>query len=89
MLTSRGASRWQLTRLTASEIVPLCGTAALAGGLVGIRLAALLAGTGALRDAGIRLPGPVLLSGGGAGTAGGRDVATGTKPAEARTLSYQ
>lgn len=69
LLTSRGASRWQLTRLTASEIVPLCGAAALAGGLIGIRLAALLAGTGALRDAGIRLPGPVLLSGGGAGSA--------------------
>jgi len=34
MLTARGATRWQLVRLTAAEAVPLCALAAAAGGEV-------------------------------------------------------
>jgi FtsX-like permease family len=45
LLTARGATRWQLIRLTAAEVVPLCGAAAIAGGVCGIWLAALLDGT--------------------------------------------
>jgi len=45
LLTARGATRWQLTRLTATEVIPLCCVAALAGTVAGIRLAQLLAGT--------------------------------------------
>jgi hypothetical protein len=45
LLMARGATRWQLTRLTAAEIIPLCGIAALAGGIGGIRLAQVLGGT--------------------------------------------
>lgn len=44
LLTARGATRWQLTRLTAAEVVPLSAGAALAGGAAGIWLAGLLAG---------------------------------------------
>jgi len=63
LLNARGAGRWQLTRLTAAEVIPLCGLAAVMGGLAGIRLAALLATAGPLRNAGIHLPGPSLLTG--------------------------
>ena len=45
LLTARGADRWQLTRLTATEVIPLCCVAAIAGAFAGIRLAQLLAGT--------------------------------------------
>ena len=45
LLTARGADRWQLTRLTATEVIPLCCVAAVAGAFAGIRLAQLLAGT--------------------------------------------
>jgi hypothetical protein len=45
LLTARGATRWQLTRLTAAEVIPLCGGTALAGGAGGIWLARLLGGT--------------------------------------------
>jgi FtsX-like permease family len=45
LLSARGASHWQLTRLTASEIVPLCACAAVAGGIAGIWLAQLLDGS--------------------------------------------
>jgi predicted lysophospholipase L1 biosynthesis ABC-type transport system permease subunit len=45
LLAARGATRWQLTRLTAAEIIPLCGAAAIAGGIAGIWLARLLDGT--------------------------------------------
>jgi FtsX-like permease family protein len=45
LLTARGADRWQLTRLTAIEVIPLCCVAAIAGAFAGIRLAQLLAGT--------------------------------------------
>jgi FtsX-like permease family len=56
LLTARGATRWQLTRLTATEVIPLCCVAAIAGAFAGIRLAQLLAGTiypGAAGDGGI------------------------------------
>src|ERR1700722_14103643 len=46
MLTARGATRWQLVRLTVAEAIPLCLVASAAGGVVGILLARLLAGTG-------------------------------------------
>jgi hypothetical protein len=46
MLTARGATRWQLARLTAAEAIPLCVLASAAGGVVGVLLARLLAGTG-------------------------------------------
>ena len=46
MLTARGATRWQLVRLTAAEALPLCVAAAALGGLLGVLLALLLAGTG-------------------------------------------
>jgi len=56
LLTARGATRWQLTRLTAVEVIPLCCVAAVAGTFGGIRLAQLLAGTlyhGGMSDGGI------------------------------------
>ena len=48
MLTARGATRWQLARLTAAEAIPLCVVTAVAGGLAGALLARLLARTGSL-----------------------------------------
>ncbi len=45
LLAARGATRWQLTRLTAAEIIPLCAVAAVAGGVAGIWLARLLGDT--------------------------------------------
>jgi len=45
LLTARGATRWQLTRLTAAEVVPLSLAAALIGGIGGIWLARLLGST--------------------------------------------
>ncbi|MBV9380248.1 MAG: hypothetical protein JO242_06200, partial [Streptosporangiaceae bacterium] len=56
LLTARGATRLQLTRLTAAEVIPLCAAATVIGGLAGVRLAGLLAGSGPLRTAGLRLP---------------------------------
>jgi FtsX-like permease family len=47
MLVARGATRWQLVRLTAAETAPLCVLSAAAGGLAGIGLARLLAGSAA------------------------------------------
>jgi hypothetical protein len=46
MLTARGATRWQLARLTLAEAVPLCLAAAAGGSLAGIWLARLAGGTG-------------------------------------------
>ena len=43
MLTARGATRWQLLRLTAAEAVPLCVLSSAAGGVLGVLLARLLA----------------------------------------------
>jgi FtsX-like permease family len=45
LLTARGATRWQLSKLTAAEVVPLCAAAALAGGASGVWLAQVLGGT--------------------------------------------
>jgi hypothetical protein len=45
LLSARGASRWQLTRLTAAEVVPLCAAAALTGAVAGAGLARLLGGS--------------------------------------------
>jgi FtsX-like permease family len=45
LLTARGATRWQLTRLTAAEVIPLALVSALAGGIAGIWLARLLGRT--------------------------------------------
>ena len=56
LLTARGATRWQLTRLTAAEVIPLSVVTAAAGGIAGIWLARLLGST---------------LHGPGAGTVGG------------------
>ncbi len=61
LLTARGATRWQLTRLTATEVMPLTALTALAGGVAGSWLARLLggslyeAGTGAAASGGISL----------------------------------
>jgi hypothetical protein len=48
MLTARGATRWQLARLTLAEAVPLSVVAAAGGGLAGIWLARLAAGAGSV-----------------------------------------
>ena len=45
MLTARGATRWQLVRLTAAEAIPLCLLSSAAGGVAGVLLAGLLPGT--------------------------------------------
>ena len=45
LLVARGATRWQLTRLTAAEVMPLTALTALAGGVAGIWLARLLGGS--------------------------------------------
>ncbi|HEY2523108.1 MAG TPA: FtsX-like permease family protein [Streptosporangiaceae bacterium] len=48
MLAARGATRWQLARLTLAEAVPLSVVAAAAGGLAGVWLARLAAGAGSV-----------------------------------------
>jgi hypothetical protein len=45
LLTARGATRWQLIRLTATEVIPLAVVCALGGGVAGVWLARLLADT--------------------------------------------
>jgi hypothetical protein len=45
LLIARGATRWQLIRLTAAEVVPLSIVTALAGGVAGIWLARWLGGS--------------------------------------------
>jgi hypothetical protein len=52
MMTARGATRWQLVRLAAAEAAPLCLLCAAAGGVLGVLLAWVLAGTGAGAAAG-------------------------------------
>jgi hypothetical protein len=42
MLTARGATRWQLVRLTAAEAIPLCAASAAAGGAAGVLVARLV-----------------------------------------------
>jgi hypothetical protein len=71
LLNARGATRWQLARLTAAEVIPLAAVAAVAGAVGGLRLAALLTTTGPLRAAGVKLPGPAFLGGGGTGSPAG------------------
>jgi hypothetical protein len=66
LLTTRGATRWQLTRLTAAEVIPLSLVAALIGGVAGIWLARLLGSTlygagtagGSVPDGGISVAAP-------------------------------
>jgi FtsX-like permease family len=53
MLVARGATRWQLIRLAAAEAVPLCLLCAAVGGLAGVGLADLLAGSVAVGGPGI------------------------------------
>jgi len=55
LLAARGATRSQLTRLTAAEVVPLSALVSIAGAIAGIWLASALAGAGPLGAAGIRL----------------------------------
>src|ERR1700729_2768128 len=57
LLGSRGAAGWQLARITMAEIAVVGGLGAAGGALVGTRLASLLAGTGSLRNARLRLAG--------------------------------
>ena len=57
LLGSRGAAGWQLARITMAEIAVVGGLGAAGGALAGTRLASLLAGAGALRDARLRLAG--------------------------------
>ena len=72
LIAARGGTRWQLVRLTAAEVIPLCTVAAAVGTLIGIRLAGLLASAGPLKAAGVKLPGPAFLLGaGGTGSAAG------------------
>jgi hypothetical protein len=64
LLTARGATRWQLTRLTAAEVIPLSLVTALIGGIAGIWLARLLGstlyspGTAAVANGGISAGAP-------------------------------
>lgn len=57
LLSARGAARWQLARPALAEAVLIGAAAAAAGAFAGIRLAGLLASTGLLRSAGLRLSG--------------------------------
>ena len=57
LLVARGATRSQLTRLTAAEVVPLSALVSIAGAIAGIWLASVLANAGPLGTAGIRLAG--------------------------------
>jgi hypothetical protein len=57
LLTARGATRWQLTRLTTAEVIPLCAAATAAGALAGAWLAGRLADSGPLRAVPLRLSG--------------------------------
>ncbi|HLK78209.1 MAG TPA: FtsX-like permease family protein [Streptosporangiaceae bacterium] len=44
MLTARGATRWQLVGMTATEAIPLCVLSSAAGGVLGVLLARVVAG---------------------------------------------
>ncbi len=71
LLNARGATRWQLARLTAAEVIPLCAVAAVAGAVGGMRIAALLTTTGALKAAGLKLSGSMFGVGGRTGSLAG------------------
>ena len=57
LLSARGGARWQLAGSTVAEAATLAAVAAVAGALLGIHLAGLLARWGLLRDAGLRISG--------------------------------
>ena len=57
LLVARGATRSQLTWLTAAEVIPLSALVSVLGALAGIRLASVLVTAGPLGGAGIRLAG--------------------------------
>ena len=57
LLVARGATRSQLTRLTAAEVVPLSALVSIAGAAAGIWLASALASAGPLGTVGIQLAG--------------------------------
>jgi hypothetical protein len=57
LLAARGATRSQLTWLTAVEVIPLSALVSLAGAVAGLRLADLLVSEGPLGRAGITLAG--------------------------------
>ncbi len=57
LLVARGATRSQLTWLTAAEVIPLSALVSVAGAFAGIRLADVLMAAGPLGRAGIRLTG--------------------------------
>ena len=55
LLVARGATRLQLTRLTAAEVIPLSALVSVVGALAGIWLAGALVTAGPLGGTGIRL----------------------------------
>jgi hypothetical protein len=57
LLIARGATRSQLTWLTATEVIPLSALVSVVGALAGIRLADLLVAAGPLGRADVRLTG--------------------------------
>jgi ABC-type antimicrobial peptide transport system permease subunit len=57
LLVARGATRSQLTWLTAAEVIPLAALVSTVGALAGIRLASVLVTAGPLGRVGIRLAG--------------------------------
>ena len=57
LLVARGATRSQLTRLTAAEVLPTLALVSVAGAFAGTRLASALVTSGPLGSAGIRLAG--------------------------------
>src|SRR6202034_4748388 len=57
LVIARAATRWQLIKLTAAEVVPLSALVSVGGALAGVWLADALVGAGALGTAGIRLAG--------------------------------
>ena len=57
LLVARGATRSQLTWLTAVEVIPLSALLSVVGALLGIWLASVLVTAGPLGEAGIRLAG--------------------------------
>jgi ABC-type antimicrobial peptide transport system permease subunit len=57
LLVARGATRPQLSWLTAAEVIPLSALVSVAGALAGSRLAGVLVTAGPLGGAGIRLAG--------------------------------
>jgi ABC-type antimicrobial peptide transport system permease subunit len=57
LLVARGATRSQLTRLTAAEVVPVSALVSITGAVAGIWLAGALASAGPLGTAGIQLAG--------------------------------